>query len=303
MPLYTNPVTGLTYNYEFSGTGQVKCIFVMGLLADHKSWEYQTNYFKDSADFQLLVFDNRGVGLSSKPKGRYTTKIMAQDAKGLLDGLGWEKVHVVGISMGGMISQELALLLGEERVLSLCLLCTHTGGWSNTIPPVQGLSSFLKQLTLSTDTDIEYLVELNINRHYGSKTLADKDAMAVIKDYHRRIELHKKTTPYNKHSIQGQMSACITHNVTADRLHLIRDMRFPKLCVTGDEDKMVVYTNSIYIAKQINAELVIVQGHGHSVHVSYHKTLNPLMVELWKGIGPFATSAEMRKDRTLQQRV
>ena len=84
----------------------------MGLGGYIKTWQRQTKDFgHDEADnYTCLVFDNRGMGLSDKPLLRYTTSEMAKDVVELLDHVGWTKdrsVHVVGISMGGMIAQEL----------------------------------------------------------------------------------------------------------------------------------------------------------------------------------------------------
>ena len=77
-----------------------------------KAWQRQTKDFghTDSDKYSCLVFDNRGMGNSDKPLLRYTTSEMAKDIVELLDHVGWKdqrSVHVVGISMGGMIAQEL----------------------------------------------------------------------------------------------------------------------------------------------------------------------------------------------------
>jgi len=66
----------------------------------------------------------------------HSTKLLAQDAVALLDKLGWQQAHVVGVSMGGMIAQQLALLV-PDRALSLMLSCTHKGKQTLYIPPVR----------------------------------------------------------------------------------------------------------------------------------------------------------------------
>lgn len=88
-----------------------KLLFVMGLNNSCYAWEHQAAHFGREKGYQLLVFDNRGVGNSDSPKGLYKTSEMALDTVELLDHVGWEKeVHVIGVSMGGMVAQELVSL-------------------------------------------------------------------------------------------------------------------------------------------------------------------------------------------------
>lgn len=86
--------------------------WIMGLGGLMKTWQRQTKDFghTEADKYSCLMFDNRGIGDSDKPLLRYTTSEMARDAVELLDHVGWTQdrsVHVVGISMGGMIAQEL----------------------------------------------------------------------------------------------------------------------------------------------------------------------------------------------------
>src|SRR5215510_118655 len=92
--------------YEEHGGGD-PLLLIMGLAADSTAWMFQLPAFAEH--YRTIVFDNRGVGRSSKPAGPYTIHEMADDAAGLLDALHVARAHVVGVSMGGMIAQELAL--------------------------------------------------------------------------------------------------------------------------------------------------------------------------------------------------
>lgn len=103
----------------------------MGLAASMNAWQRQTCYFgHDHADrYTMLLLDNRGVGASDKPLARYTTTEMAADVVEVLDQIGWtapRSLHVVGMSLGGMIAQELACA-HPRRLRSLTLLCTTAG--------------------------------------------------------------------------------------------------------------------------------------------------------------------------------
>jgi 3-oxoadipate enol-lactonase len=77
--------------------------------------------------FQVLAFDQRGMGRSSKPDIRYTMADYADDAAGLMDSLGWDEALVIGVSFGGMVAQELALRR-PAKVRKLVLACTSPGG-------------------------------------------------------------------------------------------------------------------------------------------------------------------------------
>lgn len=100
----------------------------MGLAGVKTAWQRQTKYFgHDRGDeYSVLILDNRGVGGSDKPLGRYTTSEMAKDVIEVLDEVGWtgeREVNLVGISLGGMIAQEVAFAI-PSRLQSLSLLCT-----------------------------------------------------------------------------------------------------------------------------------------------------------------------------------
>ena len=100
----------------------------MGLAGTKASWQRQTRYFgHDNGDkYSVLIIDNRGIGESDKPIGRYTTKGMAQDIIEVVDHVGWtdeRQLNIVGISLGGMIAQEIGCLI-PMRLQSLSLLCT-----------------------------------------------------------------------------------------------------------------------------------------------------------------------------------
>lgn len=114
MPLFKTQATtsgecalrdGKTLSYEIHGTGSEKIILVMGLLASRYSWRETVDHFmsKDGDKYSVLVYDNRGVGKSSAPWGRYTTGMLAADALDLLNHVGWKEdrsVHLNGVSMG-----------------------------------------------------------------------------------------------------------------------------------------------------------------------------------------------------------
>jgi pimeloyl-ACP methyl ester carboxylesterase len=114
----------------------------MGLGGIKRAWQRQTKYFghENGDKYSVLLIDNRGAGESDKPLSRYSTSEMARDLLEVLDHVEWteqRQVHAVGISMGGMILQELACLI-PTRLSTLILLCTaaaidNNKSWSESV--------------------------------------------------------------------------------------------------------------------------------------------------------------------------
>ena len=121
----TAHVNGITINYRLDGSEAAAetIVLVNGLADDLNTWELQVPAFVD-AGYRILRFDNRGIGESDKPKGPYTSRLLADDAKMLVDSLGIRDFHLLGVSMGGMIAQEYALAYGGD-LRSLTLACTY----------------------------------------------------------------------------------------------------------------------------------------------------------------------------------
>src|SRR3979411_1449684 len=88
-----------------------------------ESWGFQVPALRE-AGLRVLRFDNRGIGATDKPAGPYSSRLLADDAKALVDHLGLTDVHLMGVSMGGMIAQEYALAY-PEGLKSLTLACTY----------------------------------------------------------------------------------------------------------------------------------------------------------------------------------
>ena len=112
-------------SYERSGSGP-PLLLIMGMSGTFSHWsEPFLDELRES--FETIVYDHRGVGESSPLSGELTTAQLAQDAAALLAALELDSAHVLGISMGGMVAQELALA-HPERIRTLALGCTYCGG-------------------------------------------------------------------------------------------------------------------------------------------------------------------------------
>ncbi len=116
-------VNGIDINYALEGDGPTTIVLVNGLADDLNSWGFQMDDLL-AAGHRVLRFDNRGVGLTSAPPGPYSSRMLADDCKALVDQLGLTGFHMMGVSMGGMIAQEYALAY-ESDLASVTFACTY----------------------------------------------------------------------------------------------------------------------------------------------------------------------------------
>src|SRR2546422_8912476 len=135
----TTKINGIEIYYEVDGSGE-PLLLIMGLGANATGWYAQIPAL--SKEYQVITFDNRGAGRSEKPNEPYTMPQMAEDAIGVLDTLGIGAAHVFGMSLGGMIAQEL-ILRHPERVKTLILGGTMCGGAKATFAGPQLVQQFV----------------------------------------------------------------------------------------------------------------------------------------------------------------
>ncbi|KAF9468764.1 alpha/beta-hydrolase [Collybia nuda] len=271
--------------YEQHGRGtEYKVVFIMGLNSSAFAWGPQVRHFGPSDTHTVLVFDNRGVGNSGYPRGPYTTSGMAEDAIALLDHIGWtekRELHIVGISLGGMIAQELATKI-PDRIASLFLAVTTPGGrpWNN-LPPWAGVSSLAR---LIVTPDVAKKVPIIMDMLYpeawlNAKAEGDPEGRTnrhmQSEAYLRRIDI---TLPQAFLGHISQMAAGLTHYCSPERLRSISSS-VPKITIiTGDEDNLVLPRGSRRIKSCMpEAELVVWEGTGHGVNAQWPKRFNELL--------------------------
>ncbi len=222
-------------------------LLIMGLGANATSWEMQVPDF--SREYQVIAFDNRGAGRTDKPQSPYTMSQMAEDAIGLLDHLEIGPAHVFGMSMGGMIAQELALR-HPQRVRALVLGGTMAGGPNAVMAGRQLMQQWASTALLPQEQAIEK----------GLQFLYSEDFIAKNKErlMKRALELGHLQAPLD--ALQRQVMAVVQFNAY-DRL---ADISAPTLIITGEDDKIVPSENSRILAERIpGAELVELEGVGH----------------------------------------
>jgi len=254
----TAKVDSIELYYEEHGSGD-PLLLIMGLAADSMAWLFQLPDF--SKHYRTIVFDNRGVGRSSKPSGPYTIGQMADDTAGLLDVLGIARTHVVGVSMGGMIAQEL-VLRHPPRVRSLVLGCTYPEPDADIERQRQfSLQQFGGKVTAGGEMqiDLSALDPMSFFQHLLPNVFNQR---FIDTELPKLMQLFAGALQYgfSMEAILGQVAAVMTHKAT-DRLHQIK---VPTLVITGDADRLVPPANSDVLARNIpGARLVKIPGGSH----------------------------------------
>lgn len=263
-------VNGITVHYRIQGRGE-PLILIMGLGGESGDWILQARAF--SKYFRVLTFDNRGVGKSEKPSESYTIKTMADDVVGLMDYLGIDKAHILGVSMGGAIAQEIAINY-PERVRKLILVSTtpgkdEKGAHSPELLRAMGLQEGF------CDEDIRSVDIGRVMNSLSSNSYSSKMLKAVAVPYcWVRMKLF---------GIQGlgkQFEAVMTSS-TRDRLNMIKA---PTLVIAGTEDGIVPTRSSELLAERIpNARLIKIQGGSHTLIAEKRGRFNREVLEFLRG--------------------
>jgi pimeloyl-ACP methyl ester carboxylesterase len=231
-------------SYERSGSGP-PLLLIMGLSGTLLHWG-EPLMDELRRDFDTIVYDHRGVGDSSRVEAPFLIADLAQDAAGLLEALELESAHVLGISMGGMVAQELAL--GHpERVRTLTLGCTYCGGPGSSLPPQPELGAAI--MSGDRERAVRAMWEANVSASFAQneevwrrfRALGDRYAVAVA-------------------VTMEQLSAIARHDTSAR----LPQLEMPTLVVHGTEDRIVPVENGRMVARLIpDARLEIWPGIGH----------------------------------------
>ena len=243
----TSNVAGTDLYYERRGEGE-PILLIQGLGGNSVHWgeEFLANL---DDDFELVLYDHRGAGRSAPLLGELSIASLAADAVALLDALDIESAHVVGISMGGMVAQELALEV-PERLRTLTLGCTFPGGAEAKMTDM-AIVGTLAEAVLSGDPEraMRAGYEVMIAPTYREDPASYDTYLAVASQY-----------PAPLNVLMAQLGAITAHDTSA-RLATIQT---PTLVIHGTEDLLMEPVNGELIARLIpNARLELLEGAGH----------------------------------------
>jgi len=265
--------------YTERGKGEAM-VLIMGLGANKESWFM--NMPTLSKHYRVIAFDSRGVGATNRSGEAYTMGRMAADTIGLLDVLGIDKVHIVGVSLGSMIAQEIAINF-PQRVGKLILAAT-----------TPGMSDAANKDIWDKKT-AEMRRNMGLGEDFNERIMNDPGNMDVVRIMVRITALAFNRIVFKIPMVLGaryyfnkvgpsgvldQLRAVSKHN-TIDRLDQIKA---PTLVMAGAADKIVPIEFSRIVAKYIpGAKFLMFEGGSHSFFMERSKRFNREVIEFLKG--------------------
>jgi len=265
---------GIELEYDtFGDPADPVLLLIMGLGTQMTAWDPRLCALLAERGFHVIRYDNRDAGLSTQfdqlpepdvfailggdtSTAPYVLADLAADAVGLLDALGIERAHVVGVSMGGMIGQELAIN-HPERVLSLCSIMSTTGDHAVGQPSHEALAAILAPRGADREQSIEGGV--SVLRVIGSPA----PELAVTDEWRYQRTAAAYDRAYRPTGGARQFAAIVA---SPDRTQGLGKLAIPVLVMHGDQDQLVNLSGGEATAAAVpGAELIVFPGLGHDL--------------------------------------
>jgi 3-oxoadipate enol-lactonase len=235
------------------------------------TWSFEESIVAWSPHFRVIAFDNMGAGRSSKPDRPYRIAEMADHAAAVLDAAQEGQAFVLGLSMGGMIAQELALH-HPNRVSGLVLGCTHCGGSERISPNPEVIQRFGDNEGLSPEEIIDKNLELLVTPAFLK---SGQDSL------HRYRERQLKAPFQPNYALQRQLEAIRGF----DACSRVDKIQTPTLIITADSDIMVPPENGQMLASRISgAELKLLKNSGHLIYLERAHTFHDTVMGFLRGL-------------------
>jgi len=236
--------------YEIAGAGE-PLLFINGTGADLR---FRPNAFDGplGKNFQVLGYDQRGLGRTDKPDRPYSMQDYADDAAALMDALGWARAHVMGVSFGGMVAQHLALR-HPHKVNRLVLACTSSGGAAGASYPLHELGG------LDPEARARFMIAISDTRHDAAWQASHPEAYAAMIAQQVASAAIGNDDPAKPMGARRQLEARMDHDTYAR----LAELRCPTLLCAGRYDGIAPLPNMQAMQQKIpNARLEIFEG-GH----------------------------------------
>ena len=260
MPVVT--IDNINMYYEVHGDGE-PLVLIQGLSLDSSSWINQVPVL--SQKYQVIVFDNRGVGQTDASDSPYSTEMMADDTVALLKVLSVTDAHILGFSMGGMIAQQVAIKY-PQMVKSLILVAT-----SAKFP---ARAKHLTRLWLQMMEE-EISLELRIRNAFlwvfTDQFFENEEQVSAAVNF-----ALNQLYPQPLHGFAGQVAALLKH----DTHNQISQISVPTLVLVGKEEILIPVNFSQELAANIpNAELVVSERAGHNYWMETPDSFNQAVMQ------------------------
>lgn len=231
------------------------------------SWMWFRQIPEFSKKYKCIVVDNRGVGKSSKPDYLYEMSMFAKDAIAVLDDLNIQKAHVLGISMGGYIAQEIALSY-PDRVLTLIIASSSFGGPNALVASNETLAKAFAIPTETISKDQAFNMRMSVAA-----------SQEWLQDNKKLIDQISKWIEQNPQPLQARLNqahASTTFNVE----EMVNSIQVPTLIIHGDSDLMVPPKNAQLLHERIpNSKLVLIENGHHWSFIQYYEQFNRTVLE------------------------
>ncbi len=257
---------GITIQYELQGAG-TPLVLISGLGYPAWQWHRMLPYL--ARHFQVLAFDNRGVGGTDKPAGPYTAGLLAADTVALMDALGIPSAVIMGHSMGGFIAQELALSY-PERVSKLVLSSTNFGG-PHHVPVTPEAFAVMSDITADPLTRFKNGLRVSTAPGFAEKH------PEIIQDWlDWRI-----ANPLDPVGYQAQISIGLgLISEAASFEHRLTNIKVPTLILFGEYDKVVPPANADLLKEKIkHSKVVILPNAGHFFPIEVPEEASQKVIE------------------------
>jgi pimeloyl-ACP methyl ester carboxylesterase len=230
--------------WDAQGEGE-PLLLIMGLGYSSDMWHRLLPALSER--YRTIRFDNRGTARTGVPAGPYPVEMMAEDAVAVLDAAGADSAHVMGVSMGGFIAQEVALR-HPDRVRSLILGCTGPGGAEMVAAEPAAMEMVMARTSMSP----QEAAEVAIPFVYSKSTPREK----IDEDFAIRFD-----KPTSGEGYANQLGGVVTWPGCGSRL---ADLNKPTLIIHGKEDRLANPANAGVLGDLIpDAKVVLLDGASH----------------------------------------
>ena len=259
---FVSATDGTRIHYEVTGKpGATPVLMIQGLGASKNAWNLQR--IAMATRFRIISFDNRGAGRSDKPTVPFTLEQMAEDAIAVLDAAGVETAHVVGASMGGVISQIVAVK-HPHRVRSLTLVCTACRN-----------HPWRQELLQSWAKTAEEKGMIEVGKVAAQWVMSPRSFRRLVPAF---TWMGPLAALRPRHSFVSQIDAIL--NTREDLVDQLSTITAPTMVIVGNQDILTPRGDSEEIAERIpNAELVVISGAAHGLMMEHSSTFNKILIE------------------------